>query len=170
MDFKPVIHEIFDQLTALASSMPNQDYSQQLKVLNGASIGQHVRHTLEFFKCLLAGREDGVVNYDDRRRDLFLESNTLEALTCIKVLKSQVEELHDNCPMTLMQCYGVGGEPFELETNLYRELIYNIEHAVHHMALIRIGVQHLKSKLKLPANFGIASSTMKYRDSQLRRN
>ncbi len=31
---------------------------------------------------------------------------------------------------------------FTVPTNFEREMVYNIEHAIHHMAIIRIALQH----------------------------
>ena len=50
-----------------------------------------------------------------------------------------------------------GGEIFADD-----ELVYNIEHAVHHMAIIRIAVQHEFPDLALDDEFGYATSTLKY--------
>ena len=50
-----------------------------------------------------------------------------------------------------------------VESTLDRELIYNIEHAIHHMAMIKIGLKVLAPELHLPENFGVAPSTIRYR-------
>ena len=49
-----------------------------------------------------------------------------------------------------------------ISTNYFRELVYNLEHTVHHMALIRVGINEV-SAVKVPEEFGVASSTIKYK-------
>ena len=168
MDIIPASQRILDQLIYLLENLTNDEYDKSLSVLHDNSIGQHMRHTLEFYTCLMNGRPHGLVNYDERERDVFLESNTLEALTIIAKLKETLAEIKNNQPLKLLQQgYGVDSdEKNEVESNLYRELIYNIEHAVHHMALMKIGLREVKPDLELPKDFGVASSTIKFRQSQ----
>lgn len=168
MDIKPASQRILDQLTYLLENLTNDEYSKTLALLNDNSIGQHMRHTLEFFTCLVIGRPHGHVNYDGRERDIFLESNTLEALNVISSLKESIEQITTNQSLKLVrQAYDQPNDAtLKVETNLYRELIYNIEHAVHHMALIKIGLKEIKPTLELPKDFGVASSTIQYRQSQ----
>ena len=49
-----------------------------------------------------------------------------------------------------------------IPSNYYRELAYNLEHTIHHMALIRVGITEV-SGIQLSDDFGVASSTVKYR-------
>lgn len=168
MEIKPAVIEIFNQLTHVLEKLSNDEYSKASYVLHENSIGQHMRHTLEFFSNLMKDLPSGTVNYDKRERDIFLESNTLEALTTIANLKEQIESLNENIPLKLIrqQEDAASEKTYDVPTNLYRELIYNVEHAVHHMALIKIGLKEIKPALELPSNFGVASSTVKYRQSQ----
>lgn len=168
MDIIPASQRILDQLTHLLENLTNDEYSKTLSVLHDNSIGQHMRHTLEFFSCLMNGLQLTSVNYDERERDVFLESNTLEALSTIKKISESIAQIKENHNLKLVRLgYGLeSDEKHEVETNLYRELIYNIEHAVHHMALMKIGLKEIKPELELSEGFGVASSTLKYRQSQ----
>lgn len=169
MDIKPASQRILGQLSQLLENLTNDEYSKPLTVLHDNSIGQHMRHTLEFYKCLLNGKDQKSVNYDQRERDVFLESNTLEALTTIRQLKEAIDQIGANRELQLVRdAYDVDNseKAEKVSTNLYRELIYNIEHAVHHMALMKIGLQEIKPEMKLSNDFGVASSTIKFRQSQ----
>lgn len=50
----------------------------------------------------------------------------------------------------------------QIPTNYFREIAYNLEHTIHHMALIKIGINEV-SDIALPEGYGVASSTIKYR-------
>ena len=66
-------------------------------------------------------------------------------------------------PLTLQVGYDhVKEDYFSVESNAMRELIYNIEHAVHHMAIIKIGVREVAPYVTLPHDFGIAASTLRF--------
>ena len=53
-------------------------------------------------------------------------------------------------------------ELMQFHTNYHREIAYNLEHTIHHMALIKVGICEL-SDIRVPEGFGVATSTMKYR-------
>ncbi|MFY0625376.1 MAG: hypothetical protein JXR07_03705 [Reichenbachiella sp.] len=166
MPIKPAVENVLGQLQWLLENVSNDEYSQIIANLNGSSIGQHVRHTLEFFKCLFDGIESGIVNYDERPRDLFLENNTLEATSMIESLRGHLEKIPDDKSLSMIQSYDqFGDENLKIESNIKRELVYNIEHAVHHLALIRVALKEIKPSLEIEDAFGLASSTLRYRKS-----
>jgi anionic cell wall polymer biosynthesis LytR-Cps2A-Psr (LCP) family protein len=49
-----------------------------------------------------------------------------------------------------------------IESNYNRELLYNLEHCIHHQALIKVAVLQMKY-LQIDENFGVARSTIEYR-------
>jgi flagellar motor switch protein FliG len=71
---------ILQQLVAATRALTNQEYSTCLPILNGSSIGGHVRHVAELYQCLLNGLDSGIVNYENRDRDKELEQNVQKAI------------------------------------------------------------------------------------------
>jgi hypothetical protein len=154
------IQNIFVQLTASANQLTQEQYVKPCKTLFNASIGQHVRHIIELFQSLLSGYEEGIVNYEHRKRDVNIETNKEVALQLLKNIYENVDK--PNKGLTLTTCYDEhSSDTMNVITNYHREVIYNLEHAIHHMALIRIGVNEV-SDIKLSENFGVAASTIKH--------
>jgi hypothetical protein len=154
------IQNIFVQLTASANQLTQEQYVKPCETLFNASIGQHVRHIIELFQSLLAGYEEGIVNYEHRKRDADIEKNKEFALQLLKDIYENVDK--PNKGLTLAACYDEdSSDTMNVITNYHREVIYNLEHAIHHMALIRIGVNEV-SDIKLSENFGVAASTIKH--------
>lgn len=134
-------------------------YTQPLPTLSGSSIGQHVRHIVEFYQCMLNGYENALINYDNRSRNKLIEESREFALQCIHKILSDLPALDLSRQVTLEVEYE---ETIRIATTLERELVYNIEHAIHHMALIRIGLRELGEHILLPVEFGLAASTLRY--------
>jgi len=95
-----------------------------------------------------------------------MENDKLIALHTI----SQVEEFVNTTKTNKTLQLEVGYEPdseecVTIDTNYLRELTYNIEHTVHHMAIMKIGIREVADYINLPADFGVAVSTMRYKDA-----
>ena len=149
------LNEVLDQLTAEQYQTPSQN-------LSGSSVGQHTRHIIELFQCLLAGYEKGSICYDDRKRDVRIESDPLFAKQLLGDIASSIERT--NIELQLSGVYDEAStDQLHLTTNYNRELLYNLEHTVHHMALIRVGLKELKTEF-VTEHFGIASSTIRHRE------
>jgi len=155
---------ILTQLQDVISKIPEDDFRRPLSTLSGATVGQHVRHALEFFDCLMNGVKTGVVNYDQRRRDKEIETDPSVAITCIERVRNLVLSASGSMPLTMEVCYDITSGRFAtIETNYHRELAYNVEHVTHHMAILKIGIKELAPDLALPEHFGVAVSTVRYR-------
>jgi uncharacterized damage-inducible protein DinB len=136
------------------------DYQQKLAVLNNSSIGMHFRHVLEFYDLLLQSESE--LCYDDRPRRYSIENNTEEALDFLVSIKTRLEGLHEDRNLILSAGYDAYADTkTQVKSTLSRELAYNLEHCIHHMALIRIGLQQLDANWDLPDSFGIAPSTLR---------
>jgi uncharacterized damage-inducible protein DinB len=160
---------ILTQLQTLVEQIRESDFVQPVESLGQSTIGQHIRHTLEFFLCFQNGWREGVINYDHRNHDKLIESDKFVALSVIRQIQEFVNGLQDRS-LRLEVGYDLLQEDFEtIETTATRELVYNIEHAVHHMAIIKIGVREIAGYLTLPPDFGIAASTIRYKETTLTR-
>ena len=158
--------QILDQLADLVQQLTPTDFSKASDTLSKSTVGQHLRHTLEFFICFEEGFERGVVNYDKRAHDKLIESDKFIALAVIKRITAFVEGLNENKTLQLEVGYDLQSDNFvSIDTNATRELVYNIEHAVHHMAIMKIGIREVAPYVKLPQDFGVAASTVRYKET-----
>jgi hypothetical protein len=161
MILKQPIQQVFVQLSQTVSELSSDEYRRPSNVLLNATIGEHVRHIIELFQCLEKGYDTGIVNYEKRERDHQIETNKDLAISLLKEIYQNIDksnkdiflEAEDHCDPA---------ETVSIPSNYYRELAYNLEHTIHHMALIRVGINEVSS-VRLPEEFGVAYSTVKYR-------
>ena len=140
-------------------------YSEAQELLFDSSIGQHTRHFIEFFQCLLAQTPGKVIDYDARTRNHRIETDPIYAVEIIEDIIQGFQQHDLQEKLVLESCYNPSGEhKVRVETSFERELVYNIEHCIHHMAIIKIGLKIAQPKLELPAHFGVAPSTVRYRN------
>jgi len=155
--------EICAQLLDLCQKLNNQEYSHCSLLLMGNSIGKHVRHIIEFYAMLQNGFELGEVNYDGRAHSVKTEEDVDVAINRIMHIVRWLDQLSANKNLRLLMCYDQTEEEcVNLKSNLMRELAYNMEHAIHHMALIRVALIQQYPHISVDANFGVAYSTIRY--------
>ena len=168
MNLSVACSNILRQLTSLVEQISEQDFVKPATNLGGSSIGMHLRHTLEFFICLEQGFEKGVINYDKRAHDKLIESDKFVALGAIQRIQDFVQNQHTEKQLKLEVGYDLSKDEFVvIDTNFTRELVYNIEHAVHHMAIMKIGVREIAPQIKLAQDFGIAASTIRHQEAKV---
>lgn len=161
MQLQQAVNSVFVQLSASLDELSQAEYVQPCKTLFNNTIGQHVRHIIELFQCLENGYETGIVNYEKRNRDMEIEGSKQLAISLLKAIHEGLDR--ENKELRLEATYDEHStEIISLSTNYNREIAYNLEHTIHHMALIRVGVNEVSS-IRLPEDFGVASSTVKYR-------
>ena len=102
-----------------------------------------------------------MIDYDKRLRNHSIESDRYYAIGTMQQVNDSLIKPDKDLIMNVE--YGSGEEhSSQVFTNYLRELVYNMEHTVHHMALIRIGAVAI-SDVDIPAEFGVAASTLKFR-------
>ena len=156
---------ILSQLADLINEIDECDFTKPVDSLSQSTVGQHLRHTLEFFICFQQGYEQGIINYDKRAHDKLNERDKFLALASLSKISEFIHQL-DERPLKLEVGYDLDREDFvTLETTASRELVYNIEHAVHHMAIMKIGIREVAPYITLPKDFGIAASTIRHKET-----
>ena len=157
--------ENLNEVRSLVESLSDEQYKMPLDILTGSSIGQHVRHILEFYVCLIRARAIGVVCYDERERNPKIETDRAFALVVVDNVVLALAEIKSDFTLKLKADFSPeGGNQTILETSLFRELAYDLEHSIHHQAIIKIAIKNLNSGYALNENFGVARSTIRFRD------
>lgn len=153
------INNNLDELIDLLKQLSNDEYSNPCVQLSNSSIGEHTRHIIELFQCLENQYVSGVINYDNRQRNVLIQTDTDFAIQQIVEIQNNLNKPNKN--MVLKQ--NIESHEIITESNYFRELLYNFEHCIHHQALIKVAIlQH--SAITIDTNFGVARSTIEYRN------
>lgn len=157
----PPIYKLQEQLElcySLLQSISSKHYTFSIPELGGASIGQHMRHTIEIIQALEKGGHTGTLDYDRRERNPKIEQNATFA-----------GELCRNLQQTIIRTdkqLSLNADSEEaVNTTFYREVIYVLDHTIHHLALIKTGLRILQCD-STSDNFGMAYSTIRYKQQQ----
>ncbi|MFQ3576843.1 MAG: DinB family protein [Cytophagales bacterium] len=139
------------------------EYTEKISVLSNSSIGEHTRHIIELFQQLLEGvsKSTNIVNYDNRNRNLTLQQNIDFAIESIAKIIYALNKQNQSLQIETLH----GESNFLIESNFERELLYNIEHCIHHQAMIKVGLIALGKGESIDPNFGVAKSTLIFRET-----
>ena len=155
-----------NQLRALLEKLNSDDYSARPEVLFGASIGEHYRHIMEFYLLLVSGSFTKVISYDRRERDARIAENTAFAIETINRIIDGLNTLDLALLINLEDDYSTNGiQDNRISTSVGRELAYCIEHSIHHQAIIKTGLIAINRKQLVDEQFGVAYSTIRYRNN-----
>lgn len=153
---------ILNDLRSVLIQLSNEEFTLPLTVFSQATIGQHTRHVLEFFQCLIQSYATDVICYDDRTRSIDLESNVSFAIDKLDCICQDLEQIKTDKTLNL------GGQlsdtRFSVQSSVMREMIYVVEHTVHHLAVIKIGLVVNFPAIKIPDNLGVADSTQRFKN------
>jgi hypothetical protein len=161
MILKQPIEDVFIQLSDALYQLTDSEYTQPSKILFNATIGQHVRHIIELFQCLENGYDEAVVNYEKRKRDYRIETDRDFAALLLRKIYRNLNKPDKHISLEA-EDYNETVKTVTISSNYFREIAYNLEHTIHHMALIRVGVNEV-SGITLSDEFGVAYSTLKFR-------
>lgn len=154
----PSINKSLNELINLLSQLSDAEYANTCEELSDASIGQHTRHIIEMFLCLENQYDSGILNYDKRKRNELMQTDADYAIQHILTIQHNLKAINKNIDLQQI----IDGEEIRIQSNYYRELLYNLEHCIHHQALIKVALLKFKN-IKIDPDFGVARSTIEYR-------
>jgi hypothetical protein len=158
MQIQHILNNTLLSIRTFIVHLSDVQFSQKIDLLE-ASIGEHTRHCLEMIAELYHNYDGANICYDNRKRDLRLQSNVSAAVQHIDTLIQY--PLFQNKALTLLQKFDE--QQLCFQSDVEREIAFHVEHCIHHQALIKIAAKLLQISFG-DANFGISHATVAYRN------
>lgn len=152
-----------EEVRQLILKLPDELYHEKAEIISDSTVGQHFRHIVEFYQSVL--NDPGqTLCYDDRIRDVRLETDREFVSGEISRMIEQLRGMNGNNEITLRANYGEKiNEIIYLATSLHRELAYALDHCIHHLAIIKIAISQSSYDIDLDPDLGVAPSTIRYK-------
>ncbi|AMA48698.1 MULTISPECIES: hypothetical protein [Flavobacterium] len=157
MNFTSVKNRLIE-LKEIMIQLNDCDFIIPISSLSNATIGEHIRHIIELYQALLKGYDNNIINYDTRERDVSIQTVKKCAISAIDLIINEIEKENKK----LIIEHFISGIPTFIETNYFREVLYNLEHCIHHQALIKVALLNF-NYIQISETFGIAPSTIEFR-------
>ncbi len=158
MVFQQLKHQL-NALYNLLISLNNEQYQFKCLHLGQASIGGHTRHIIELLKCAIDGDQVDRIDYINRNRNFEIQENKYLAQDILLQFMSQIFK---EDKILNLAVEGLESLPeFDISTTYLREIVYNTEHTVHHLALIKVALIEMNLDI-VNSDFGMAYSTLKF--------
>ncbi len=164
----PLIEEnliVVRQGLELLEQMDDNCYATVCHPFSSHGIGSHFRHCIDFYDSFLTGLNEGIVDYDQRKRVEALGKNRSLAHSRLTEIHDAIESLpSDLGRMPLLVRLEHAGDEHDMEawseSSVRRELQSLVSHTVHHYALIGLMLQ--LNGFTVAPDFGVAPSTLKH--------
>jgi len=153
------LNESLEQLSQILETLNTVPKPLADTVYVEANVGKHLRHNFDHLNALKTGLQTGTVDYNRRTRDSAVECDRLLAAQQLSVLQLWVDT-DDLSNQTLsviseISCHNM--QSMEFTSNLHREILYMINHTIHHAAHIKLLL--VQYGIKLPERIGLAPGT-----------
>ncbi|MGB5820803.1 MAG: DinB family protein [Saonia sp.] len=150
--------QTIEQFKEILMELPKDCYVKPCEMLSDATIGQHTRHIIELYQCLINGYDGNEVSYDKRKRDKRIEQELDFAIDQLQEIQDTLERPDKGLKVN----YDLHENEVTIASNYFREVMYNLEHTIHHQALIKVSICQF-TNMELPESFGVAPSTLQHR-------
>ena len=153
------------QAVDLLDGFPSDVYCSASEASLGASVGGHIRHNIDHYSNFIAQARSGSVDYDTRSRDPQLECDPSVARQQLDSLALALAEFSEtDIDLPLQVTTSSGSTNADSGSTLRRELQFLLSHSIHHYAIIAMICR--MHEVEIPADFGVAPSTLQFRQQQ----
>jgi hypothetical protein len=155
---RTIVARNFDLLRqggTLTEQLEDDIYTWTSLLLPQSTVGAHLRHALDVYKCILTSGDR--IDYESRPRDPRVETDRAFAVGEIRGVMQSLWRLVEDRPVFVR----MEAEPAWAASTLMRELDAAANHTIHHYALI--GVLLRANGIEPPENFGVSPSTIRFR-------
>lgn len=131
------INENLNQAITLLENIDSTIYNNASVGPYFSSIGSHIRHTLDFFNCIIEGLDDNQIDLTARKRDQKVATNINEAKKSIyNIQETLVSFLDINTDYLIHVTDNLGQGNVTVSYTLDSIMAHANSHAVHHFATI----------------------------------
>lgn len=142
----------------LIKETPDEIYTA--KIEKAGSIGAHFRHNVDFVNNFLRGIESGKIDYNNRERDIRIETDREYALVRTAEVIERLSSLSNETLASGTMVRSEIDENAFHRSSVARELEFLHSHTIHHYAIV---AETLRSaSVDVDFGFGIAPSTLKF--------
>ncbi|WP_378172773.1 DinB family protein [Aquimarina sp. SS2-1] len=153
------INHNLNSAIALLDAIDSKTYSDDSIGPYYSSIGSHIRHTLDFFDCIINGIDTNDIDLTTRKRDEILSTNKEAAKSYIHSLQETLVSYIDaNTDYLIHVTDNMGQGKVTVNYTLESILAHANSHAIHHYATIGYILNQLGVDLKIPG-FGYNPTT-----------
>ncbi|WP_062060596.1 DinB family protein [Aquimarina longa] len=153
------INNNLNNAIALLNSIDSTTYQDTSVGPYFSSIGSHIRHTLDFFDCIINGLDSNNIDLTARKRDEILSKNKEFAITHIYDLQETLLSFIDvNTDYLIHVTDHMGEGKVTVNYTLESILSHANSHAIHHYATIGYILDYLGVEVKI-SGFGYNPTT-----------
>ncbi|MBU6340597.1 MAG: hypothetical protein KGS48_03805 [Bacteroidetes bacterium] len=159
MQVTEAIRDIVRQINELLYQFDSDSYARPLPAFDGGTIGQHFRHILEFFQRLEHAKDAPWVDYAARNRNPLYETDAQLTAAAFENFATQLHLFNIQNPILIKAEFLDADRP-EFDSSMGRELLFAYDHAIHHLAIIKIGLRMYFPEISIENTLGVSPSTL----------
>ena len=161
-------NKMITEITHLLDLIDEQSFKKPLNIFDGSTLGQHFRHIFNFYDSILNTDRQKAIDYGARNRDVQLEQDPKLSKHVFEKVNKGINDLNENEAVKVKADFSANLKVKRpvLASTIGRELMFAYDHAVHHLAIIRIGLKNDFPDIVIDKTLGVAPSTIKYEQTK----